>query len=281
MHSANLKLYFPCFQSDFWQKMQYNWRKLLLRVYIPFNTCMNQAMARLQIRAVATSPPQQSAMIILLTLLVGEARLAAEPSKGLLIVGGWCDGVSTELWGPDGTQCMLPDLSSRSQTLNVLQNRVIACYDKSCDELTDIGWVHAQDLLHQRYFYTSIVTTDGMLLIGGAAVNGGNETEELIPINQGPNQPAFSLEWWKYTDGSICSIKINDTSLVLTGGDRSHSESMVTELSKIGTWKNVGFKDLPKLNSGRAKHACGSYWLNDVQILIVAGGQQRSSTKQY
>ena len=168
-------------------------------------------------------------MILLLAFLVGEVRLSREPSKGLLIVGGWCNGITTELWGPDGTQCMLQDLSSSSPaTLNVLENRVLACYDKSCDELTDKGWIHAQDLLFQRYFYTSIVTTDGMLLVGGASVNGGNETEELVPINQGPNQPAFSLEWWKYTDGSICSIKISDTSFVLTGGGRSHSSSMVS-----------------------------------------------------
>ena len=102
---------------------------------------------------------------------------------------------------------MLQDLSSRCQTLNVLENQILACYDKSCDELTENGWIHAQDLLYLRYFYTSVVTTDGMLLVGGASVN---ETEELLPINEGPNQPAFSLEWWKYTDGSICSIKISD-----------------------------------------------------------------------
>lgn len=186
-------------------------------------------------------------MILLLTFLVGEVRLATEPGKGLLIVGGWCDAISTELWGPDGTQCMLQDLSSRSHTLSVLQDRVLACYDKSCDELTDNGWIHAQDLLYKRYFYTSIVTTDGMLLIGGASVNGGNETEELVPINGGPNQPAFSLEWWKYTDGSVCSIKINDTSLVLTRGDRSHSESIVTQLSRSERGRTLHSKTFQNL----------------------------------
>ena len=198
--------------------------------------------------------------------------MADEPNTGLLIVGGWCDAVTTELWGPDGTQCMLPDLSSRSQTLNVLQDRVLACYSKSCDQLTASGWDKAHDLLFERNFYTTIVTSDGMLLIGGASVNGGNETEEMVPINNGPNEPAFSLEWWKFTDRSICSIKVSDTSLVLTGGDRSHSKMMVTQLSKLGTWKNVAFKGLPQLNSGRSKHACGSYWVNEVQMLIVAGG---------
>ena len=46
----------------------------------------------------------------------------------------------------------------------------------------------------------------------------------------------------------------------------------VTQLSKLQSWKNVTFKDLPQLNSGREHHACGSYWLNGDLILIVAGG---------
>ena len=65
-----------------------------------------------------------------------------------------------------------------------------------CDDLT---FLHAaallklaHDFLFERYFY--IVTNEGMLLIGGASVNGGNETEELIPLNNEPNEPAFSLD---------------------------------------------------------------------------------------
>ena len=81
-------------------------------------------------------------MILLLAFLVREVRLSTEPSKGLLIVGNWCDALTTELWGPDGTQCMLQNLSSRCQTLNVLENQILACYDKSCDELTENGFMH-------------------------------------------------------------------------------------------------------------------------------------------
>ena len=211
-------------------------------------------------------------MLLLLTLSIVALSQAEKSNKGLFIVGGWCDAITTELWAPNGTHCMLAaNLSSRSQALNVLQQRVLACYSKTCDQLTKNGWEHTQVLLFERYFYTTIVTNEGMLLIGGAGPNGANETEELIPVNNGPNEPAFSLEWWEYTDGTICSIKIDNNSFVLTGGGRSHSEKRVTLLSKLKTWKNVTMTELPQLNSGREKHACGSYWVNENQILIVTG----------
>ena len=121
-------------------------------------------------------------------------------------------------------------------------------------------------------FLSCLKMCEGLQLIGGAGVNGGNETEELVPIDEGPNEPIFFLKWSEYTDGQICSIKIDDTSFVLTGGGRSHSEMKVTQLSKLQSWKNVTFKDLPQLNTGREHHACGSYLLNGDLILIVAGG---------
>ena len=217
-------------------------------------------------------------MLLLLTLSLVALSLAENPNKGLLIVGNWCNAVTTELWAPDDTQCMLANLTSdtTTTTVNVLQDKVLACYAKTCDQLTESGWEQTHDLLFERYFYTTIVTNEGMLLVGSTT-----ETAELIPVNNGPNEPAFTLEWWEYTDGKICSVKIDNNSFVLTGGGRSHSARRTTLLSKLQSWKNVSIKELPQLNSGREGHACGSYWVNEHLILIVTGRVVQSRSEIY
>ena len=210
-------------------------------------------------------------MLSPLPLLLLPGLLLAQQS-GLAIVGGYGAGAeagaptSAELWAPldpGGCNCSLPSLPREmfDPTLDLWQDKLIACYGLSCEQLTLSGWQHWRTTLYSRFFHTSAVTSQGLLLVGGA---GSPTTAELLPWNGEEGREAFTLQDKRI---SHCSIHTSPTSLVLTGGE--YTSSLATEYTGLGAGEEVTSRELPPLLHPRYHHACGWYSVGDSQVRLV------------
>jgi len=149
-------------------------------------------------------------------------------------------------------------------SVNVVGGAPLACYLDSCDWLTGNGWEVGPTTLFNRTFHSSHTLGDGsLLLMGGRA---SPTTTEILQIGEDP-QESFNLQPAR---NSHCSIKVSDSVIVVTGG-YYYPQAQVTEYSGIGG-SEVFIQDLPSLITGRLYHACGSYRVGELQMLIVAGG---------
>jgi hypothetical protein len=143
-------------------------------------------------------------------------------------------------------------------TVDTVENRVLACFYDSCQELTRSGWEAGPSTLHTRTFHTSAVTAEGLLLVGGSS---SPNTTELMPAEGGPAREGFLLQPGRY---SHCSIQLSADTIVLTGG--LDTESLVTEHSGLGTGGEVTSRELPALLTFRSNHACGVYTVGGTQV---------------
>ena len=65
---------------------------------------------------------------------------------------------------------MLGDYSREMEhgpTVNLVSGQLVACYDDSCDIYNNGKWNHLVDTGSTRYYHSSAVTEDKILLIGG------------------------------------------------------------------------------------------------------------------
>jgi hypothetical protein len=147
-----------------------------------------------------------------------------------------------------------------------LQGKVIACHLDTCDQLSASGWDPVLRTRHNRTGHTSAVTPRGILLVGGA---GSPATTELLPGGGGPSQEGWSLQPGRQDH---CSIQLNPTMIVLTGG--RGSETLVTEHSGLGTGGEVTTRKLPDLLNPRSDHACGVYTVGSSQVGAITTQRQ-------
>ena len=206
----------------------------------------------------------------------------AQPS-GLALVGG--DG-SSELWvsAPGELHCSLPSLDRAASGLSLDSwgSSLLACQGDTCDQLTPSGWQPWGRTRYFRWYHTSAVTSQGLLLAGGRE---SLTTTELLPWEGGESREGFSLQ---HKRNGHCSIQPSPDKVILTGGEYT---SLVTEYSGLDAGEEVPFRELPPLPTRRSFHACGCYGVGTsqvrqltpftpksaLQVLLVTGGSHGGS----
>ena len=169
--------------------------------------------------------------MLLLLLLPG---LLLAQQSGLAIVGGSQDWSSAEFWAPGELHCSLPSLSRErfDPSLNTWEDTLISCQGDSCDHLTPSGWQLWRQTLYSRVYHTSaVVTSQGLLLVGGYD---SPTTTELLPWEGGESREGFTLQHER--DGH-CSIQTSPNTIVLTGG--AYTDSLVTEYRGLDAGEEV------------------------------------------
>ena len=137
-------------------------------------------------------------------------------------------------------------------TVNLVSNRLVACYLTTCEIYQDGLWQHLQNTTDSRRFHSSVATEDAVLLIGGY---GGLKTTEWVPVD--PTSPtqreAFSI---RHGD-QHCTIKTSADVIVVTGGyspDGNDFEYVTQYQIHDGT-ETI----LTPMGQPRYHHACGVY----------------------
>ena len=189
-----------------------------------------------------------------LLLLLPGLHLAQQ--SGLALVGG--DG-SSELWAPGELNCSLPSLDRTVSGLSLDSwgSSLVACQGDTCDQLTPSGWQHWGRTRYFRWYHTSAVTSQGLLLAGGRE---SLTTTELLPWEGGESREGFSLQ---HKRNGHCSIQPSPDTVILTGGEYT---SLVTEYSGLGAGEEVTSRELPPLPTRRYFHACGCYSMGASQV---------------
>jgi len=211
---------------------------------------------------------------VLLLLSLGSLTSCQTNITGLVAAGGNGGLTTAELWAkmPQEVHCSLPSFPDElyDPTLDVLQNRIIACYERRCYLLEGGEWIVWATTAEVRKYHTSAVTEEGLLLVGGTVEP---TTTELIPFQGGTGVASFQLDrpGWK----DHCSVQVSESTMILTGGQGT--DSLVTEYSNLGSMEEVTVSPLPSLTNPRHHHACGLVATADSQMLIVTGGFQGHS----
>ena len=235
-------------------------------------------------------------LLALLTIQLTRACKGPPKPTGLVIVGGDPEGgTSVELWSPQ-KQCRLPPLHRLmfSPTVDALNKRIVACDGDLCFELKkkpaaeiakEAKAYHAAKkknrkrrkpkklieppkgkwenltTIEWRVAHTSAITPDGLLLVGGS---GSPNTTELIPKERDEEgYMGFSLETGRQFH---CSIQIDETSIVLTGG--LGTEFLVTEHTELGDLDDAVNREIANLTTGRYYHACGMYTVGEYEAKV-------------
>ena len=154
-----------------------------------------------------------------------------------------------ELWSP-AESCVLEDYPrsmDRNPTANLVAGELVACYSDSCDIFNHGGWNHLVDTRERRYYHSTAVKDDRLLLIGGI----DSRTTEWIPLDGSPSQPGpFDV---RHGYGH-CTLQISNEIIIVTGGYQT--ESYVTEYHLSGDGNETALTPMTK---GRYAHACGVY----------------------
>ena len=171
-------------------------------------------------------------------------------SSGILVIGGhpYSSERSVEFWSPTES-CVLEDYPRGmpyGPTVNLVNNRLVACYDLTCEIYRDGSWQHLQNTTVRRYYHSSATTKDAVLLIGGLDSN----STEWIPVDGSPAQPGpFTVRHGR----DHCTIQTSDDVIAVTGG--RYTEEYVTQYQlSDGTETH-----LTALGQKRYDHACGVY----------------------
>jgi len=227
-----------------------------------------------------------AALVILAVVLGCVFGLSQQPQvtvdnrqKGILITGGQGVGLypgiaslenATELFIPDENRtCSLPDLPEArwSHTMEVVGGTPVICGGtakrhglslNTCLQFSPASvegvWRDYATLSCPRSDHTSWVTEAGeMMQMGG----GNCFAAEIL----GTSGVTFGTRTAKR---NACIIQQKD-SAVITGGD--------TDLEVVERYdKNGKTKSLPKLNTGRWAHGCGSYLDKEGKMVLVVSG---------
>ena len=108
---------------------------------------------------------------------------------GILVIGGnsASGSRSVELWSP-AESCVLEDYPremSSGPTANLVSGELVACYYDSCDIFNNGEWNHLVDTRARRWYHSSAVKDDRLLLIGGY----DSRSTEWISLDGSPSQP--------------------------------------------------------------------------------------------
>ena len=186
---------------------------------------------------------------------------------GILVIGSWASPSTVEFWSStnaDQESCQLSDYPREmfySPTVNIIGNKLIACYSTSCDIYQEGAWEHLQDTIHERRYHSAVGLRENLLLIGGQY----SKSTEFIPVDGSDASPGpFTVRhgYWH------CTMKISEEVIVVTGG--SSTEDLVTEYQLTDGRETA----LTTLTEGRGAHACGVYQDTDGQQ--VSGEMQTS-----
>ena len=132
-------------------------------------------------------------------------------------------------------------------TVNFLSGQVVACYFYSCETYNGGEWKHLVNTIFHRYFHSSAVKENRILLIGGVFSN----STEWISLDGSPSQPGpFDV---RHGD-SHCTVQLSEDLVVVTGGDETGA--LVTSYQLTG---NGDETPLAPMNQSRVDHACGVY----------------------
>ena len=199
---------------------------------------------------------------MVLTIIV-ELRSPQHPPfdcdfAGILVIGGNPPVYSVEFWSntnADQSSCQLSDYPrqmSQEPTVNFVANKLVACWDKSCDIYQEGAWNHLQDTIVGRRFHSSVSLEDKLLLIGGTY----SRSTEFIPVDGSGASPGPFTVRHGYEH---CTMKINEDVIVVTGGGGGavddKTESLVTKY-QLSDGRETA---LTPLTQGRYAHACGVY----------------------
>ena len=174
-------------------------------------------------------------------------------SSGILVIGGYGSTAerSVEFWSPTEQSCVLEDYPRKMlwSTVNLVSNRLVACWWDTCEIYREGSWQHLQDTTVRRYSHSSATTKDAVLLIGGQ----NSDTTEWIPIDGSPAQPGpFTV---RHGFGH-CTIQTSDDVIVVTGGrDIYDIYDFVTQYHLTDGTETP----LTSLGQPRRDHACGVY----------------------
>ena len=126
------------------------------------------------------------------------------PLSGLLIVGAALTSYSVELWHPSLPQCFLPDYPRGISylTLNSINGTIISCYWTTCEVFQSGVFVHFANTMVYRVRSSSVVSSEGLLLLGGTSTN---TTEVITPTGEArPGQ--FTIRHGDKVDDRHCTM---------------------------------------------------------------------------
>ena len=139
-----------------------------------------------------------------------------------------------------------------AHTVNSYSDQIIACYRDSCDVIKEGQWTHLVNTVEDRKYHSSMLITDGVMLLGGEFT----KTTEVIPPT-GEAQPGqFEIGHGE----SHCTIALSTTLAIVTGG--SGTSALVTSYFL----PRGSPRPLPSLQEGRFGHACSSYQREQEQV---------------
>jgi len=144
-------------------------------------------------------------------------------------------------------------------TVNSLSDRIITCCDNNCDVFQAGQWEHLVNTVEYRDEHSSIVTSDGILLLGG---NGTNTTEVIPPTGEDAQPGTFDIRHGR----DHCTIALSQDIAIVTGGTNTYD--LVTSYTLPGGSPRA----LPSLQEGRWGHACTWYYRGQKKVLLVVGG---------
>ena len=141
-----------------------------------------------------------------------------------------------------------------------------------CFKLEDQDWKPLSNTLSKQRMASgagNIVINDQYVLVSGGIVHhqedGTIKLQELVPLNG--NIISSSLQ--STATAAHCIIQLNESSILITGGNNSHAKTM---FQNFDTMEQVAG---PDLKIGRRLHACGKIKINGETILVVVGGKKR------
>merc|ERR1712130_701697 len=136
---------------------------------------------------------------IFLFLSFGSLTFCQTNITGLGAAGGNGGLKTAEFWAkmPQEVHCSLPSFPDElyDPTLDLLQDRLIACYERKCYQLEGGEWIVWATTAEVRKYHTSAVTEEGLLLVGGTVEPTRTEGGERLPPAE-PYQPTSPSCMW-------------------------------------------------------------------------------------
>merc|ERR1711860_198799 len=189
----------------------------------------------------------------------------------ILVVGGDDTRMKTELWPGSKTQCDLPDFPIEIRGavgFNTAKGPVICGghEENRCFLLKQHQWMPFHNMTTARRLASATeVNNDETLIIGGYDENHNKlNTTELISSSGSVKGKDFPT-----TIVGHCTIKINSTHALVTGGYQDGSISASTWFVDLTT---TTVTPGPKMTSRRSYQGCSTFHLGRKTFGIVAGG---------
>merc|ERR1712062_342289 len=194
----------------------------------------------------------------------------------ILVVGGIGAGNKTELWPGSKTQCDLPDFPIKIRGafgFNTVKGPVICggLGENRCLILKQHQWMPSPNMTTARRWASATeVNNDETLIIGGTDENyNALKTTELISSSGSVKGKDFPT-----TIARHCTIKINETHALVTGGVQDGSYSASTWFVDLTT---TTFTPGPPMKMKRLHYGCTTFNLGTKTFGIVSGGQNNEN----